>query len=348
MSFNYGTKIRALLDTAADLQAKADAATDPERRNELTASAANYRAKAEQLMRDYRIAEEEALASDPYATTPQWTTITLLGESHTGTMSAYTYKVLFSAIAHHTGVRFAAEQKYLGGGRYTIVAHVCGYEGDIRYAEFLWTAAYMMFTTRIDPVWDDSRTDAENIFLLRNAGIERRVIADRAWGNGDVASARSRVQRIYAKECERRGEPVRAAGLSHDTKTYRDAYADSFINTLRYRLQAAHDAADSAGGVLVLAGRSDRVDEAFYDRYPAYRPSTEPVKPAEPCSKCKPGQPCRAHRWTAADEKRWQRRYNSASALAGMASGAQAAEGVALRSTDRAARLDASGRAIES
>lgn len=333
MGFDYAAKIRNLLDAAEATDRTAERETDPEAAEGYRKSAANYRALAEKFMRDYRIAEEEALAagdgSEPIEATVVLTT-------RPGTDMSYWYRVVFATVAAHTGVRHhianVRREHHDATGRvdrvtYDLVATVVGYEGDIRYTEYLWTAAYLMFSTRVDPVWDDSRTEAENIYLLRNAGIERKRIANQAWGNGDVAAARSRVQRIYLRECELRNETPMAAGLSHDTKTYRTAYAQSFRDTLARRLQVARDAADSVGGAMVLHGRADRVDEAFYARFPMYRPSDTPPVPAEPCKRCQPGKPCRTHRWTATDEARWQRANHSPSARAGRAAcRAQAAD----------------------
>lgn len=339
--FNYAAKIQALLATAESL-----ADTNPE-------AAANYRAKAETLMREYRVAEEEALAQDIAASLPIKVEIPLAPAGRDG-MSRHWYGSIFSRIADHCGVRYVTGYRQPD---YALVATVVGYEGDVRYAEFLYTAAYLMFATRIDPVWDDTLPEAENIWRLRNAGIERRKIADRAWGNGSQAKARTKVQRIYLKECAVRGEEARAAGLGHQTSVYRDAYAQSFVTTLGRRLQMAREAADSVGGGLVLHGRSDRVDEAFYGHFPHMRPAapTETVVVVDTegeCERCKAAKTghCRKHpalTWTKADERRWQARNNSPSARAGQESGRTAAEGVALRQTDRASRLDASGRAIE-
>jgi hypothetical protein len=341
MGFDYAAKIRALLEAAEGFDRTAERETDPEAAEGYRKAASNYRAQAEKFMQDYRIAEEEALAagdgSEPIETTIVLTT------RHTDL--SYYYRLVFATVATHTGVRSHITR---APGTASLVATVIGYEGDVRYAEYLWTAAYLMFSTRVDPVWDNNRTEAENIYLLRNAGIERRKIADWAWSNGEVAAARSKVQRIYLRECEVRGEQPMATGLNHDTKTYRQAYAESFRNTLARRLQAARDAADSVGGAVVLHGRADRVDEAFYARFPMYRPSDTPPAPAEPCKRCQPGKPCRTHRWTKTDEARWQRANHSPSATAGRASGRTAAEGVGIeRGHTKAQRIDRGGHAIE-
>jgi hypothetical protein len=338
-----------LLDAAEATERTADRETDPERAAGYRESAANHRAMAEGLMKKYRIAEEEALAVDPDSSKPIVHYITLRDTNVHSPLETW-YRSLFTRIARHTGVRFAIRYE----GPFRVVATVVGYEGDVRYTEFLWTAAYLMFTTRIDPVWNSELSEAENIFRLRNAGIERRKIADSAWGNGRDAAARSKVQRIYVRECERRNEPVRAAGLGYQTEVYREAYARSFRDTLDMRMTEARDAADSVGGAVVLAGRSERVDEAFYTVFPDLRPSTEVVTPVTPepcdaCAKAKSGH-CRKHRelkWTARDEARWQRMNESASAHAGAASGRTAAEGVVISRTERAGRIDRGGHAIE-
>jgi hypothetical protein len=218
------------------------------------------------------------------------------------------------------------------------VATVCGYEGDVRYAEYLWTAALLMFTTRIDPTWDDSLAENENIWRLRNAGLERRVIADRAWGHGagKIAANRSKVQRIYVRECTAKGEPVRAAGLGYKTDAYREAYAESFADELSWRLRMARQAADREGGALVMHGRADRIKDAFYGRFPDLKPQPPKAAPEgadvvyTPCPRCavNPSGRCREHPYkaiTVASERAWRARENSSSAAAGRASGRDAA-----------------------
>lgn len=318
MAFDYAAKIQGLLANADNESLSEEAR-------------ATYRAKAEELMVKYRIAEEEALATDEAAASPILRQVRVT----TGIMGnlAQYYQLTFIDIARHCGVRLA----YRWDNGY--VAHVVGYEGDVRYAEFLWTAAQLMFATRINPRWDDSLPESENIWRLRNAGIKRRTIADRAWGNGHEAAARSRVQRVYLAECKRRGEAARAAGLGHQQETYQHAYARSFREALAYRLQTARDAVDSVRGGLVLHGRSDRVDEAFYRHFPDMRPRPTTPAPATseaPCPKCakaKSGQ-CRDHRSlaiTKADVRRWDRMNNSPSARAGRESGVEAAQGVTIQ-----------------
>lgn len=308
-----------------------------------------YRDKAETLMREYRIAEEEALATDPGSVLPIVKRITIL-PTYIDFRSMYMPEV-FRLLANHTECRVFIHWVN-GEGE---VAEVAGYEGDIRYLEFLWTAAHLMFSTRIDPNWDDVRTEAENVFLLRNAGMKRGQIADRAWGVGAglVPANRSKVQRIYLAEAKRRGELARAKGLGFNSDLYRRAYAEEFVRTLNTRLWRARQAANAAGGVVTLAGRAERVAEALYSAFPQLRPTTtvaEPyVAPNANCAKCKAATSgfCRDHNWlkprsvTQADRARWEREANSSSALAGRANGRTAAEGVQIqRGTAETAKVD--------
>lgn len=299
-----------------------------------------YRDKAEALMREYRIKEEDALATDPGSVLPIVKRITLMGVY--STLKSEYYPSIFRSLADHTECKIWVH--WVNGEG--LVAEVAGYQGDVRYLEFLWTAAQLMFSTRIDPTWSEERTEAENIYFLRNAGIERRAIADKAWGYGagNEPKNRSKVQRIYLREVARRGEDARATGLGFNTEQYRHAYAREFITTLDTRLWKARQAANAAYGVVTLAGREDRVTEALWEAFPNLRPQprtegetfsvyVDPTTTCELCQKAKSGF-CRGHNhlkprsWTQADERRWNARNNSTSARAGAASGRSAAEGV--------------------
>lgn len=344
MGFDYAGKIRALLAHADDERLSDDAR-------------AAYRTKAMEFMRQYQIEEEEALAVDPTSAVPMAIVIDFdLGSRYD--LMGY-YPTMIKRIAEHTGVRVKVQRDRTTNYAYRFT--IVGYEGDVRYTEFLWTSAFLMFTTKIDPVWDNDLPEATNIHRLRAAGIKRKEIADLAWGYGagDEAKNRSKVQRIYLREAKNHGEDAVAAGLDFNSRNYRQAYAESFVTTLTRRLREARDAADSVGGVLDLHGRMDRVDDAFYDLFPGDRPSTtvatyvDPTKDCERCKRAASGY-CRSHQylkprtWTRADELRWQRQQHGAAAQAGRASGRSAAEGVHLsRGTARTGRVEGSGRAIE-
>lgn len=344
MARDYAALIRHLL-------ARADHANTPPH------EAAAAREKAEELMREYRVAEEEALATDPGSVLPTHLVIDITLPA--GSFLRHKYIEIVRVVARHAEVKIhIAPLGY--GWRVTAV----GYDGDLRYFEFLWTAAHLMFSTKIDPQWAETRSEAENIYLMRQAGIKRAEIADAAWGNGSgaVAANRSKVQRIYKSEVAKRGEDALASGLGFNSTTYREAYADAFLSTLRHRLRVARDAANSKAGLPAHHGREERVDEAFYTLFPASRPTdvqpmAEWVDPRKTCVKvaCKEGRACREHAWlkprvvSQRELNAYENRLHGASARAGRASGATAAEGVVIaRGHTTENRIERENRSIES
>lgn len=347
MSFDYAAKIQGLLAHAED-------EANPEEVR------ARFRAKAEDLMRQYRIAEEELIASDATAVAVIRSDFVVASVNNE---FQYSYQNMARYLAGHTGCRFASryEREYAGQQMVTVGTFV-GYEGDVRYAEFLWTAVHLMFATRIDARKNDSLSDQENAYFLRSSGKSRAQVATILWGSGPKdGPAHGKVQRLYLAECAKRGEEPLVSGRNVNAKEYRRSYSENFTNTLYRRLRQARDAADSVGGGLVLHGREERVNEAFYNLFPRYRPDPNAAATAaaaetqEECEACKKSKSksgkCKYHKpyqVTKADQERWYRQSHSPAALAGKAAGSTAASQVSVtRGHKNANRLDASGRAIE-
>jgi len=307
--------VRALLD-------KAEATTFP-------AEEAAYRAKAEELMVKYRIEEEDLIAKDETAVLPMPYDITLCGASPYMAQ----YLTMFGNIAAHTGIRVRYEYSYsnVDFGR-TVVARGVGYESDIAYAELLFTQARMVFAERLEPKINPELSDQENVYRLRSSGMERVRISDIMWGNTDKVFM-ARVGRLYKAECASRGEQPALSGRGVTGAAYREQYSEQFVWTFASRLRQARDAAGKAGGGLVLAGREDRISEAFYLRFPDMRPkaAVEPAAPEAPCPKCAKASSgkCREHRVVMGRRPKG-RDYYSAAAERGRESGAAAARAVNL------------------
>lgn len=345
-------KLDAMMARVAKLLAVAeDSATTPE-------AAANYRAKAEEIRREYQIAEEDIIAQDAGAILPVAKKVEIIADN--GSDFTYKYQSMWYDIARHCGLRSIIRWEVSPeSGKYAMVATAVGYASDIRYAELLWTSARMMFGARLEPSMDRSVSEAEMVYRLRSAGIERNRIARMMWGEA-THSNNAKVTRLYVRACAERGEDPAVAGRSVSAKDYREVYAREFVTRLARRLRAAQDAADSIGGGIQLHGRSERVDEAFYERFPSYRPTPkteEPeAKPEEPCAKCakaKTGK-CRDHReyrLTVSDKRRIDRMYYSETARRAAGAGREAADLVQLsRTPERASRIEErreGGSAIE-
>lgn len=329
-------KVRGLLDKANG--------TDNEHERAI------FQAKAEELMRKYRIAEEHLIAADPISVEPIRIRIDLcdLGSEK----FSQGYLGLMQQSAKHAGIRarysWVAPKEPASSpeGAWILVAEAIGYEGDLRLAELLFTQARMVFQEKVEPKVDPTLSDKENCYRLRSAGIERNRVANLLWGasmDSDGAWGHRKVGNLYKEACAERGEDPSLNGRQINAKTFREAYAREFVERFGRRLRESRMAADSTGGALQIHGRQERVDEAFYEAFPEYRPSTEVVerKPCEGCKKAKGGK-CRQHnfRWTKADQARHDRQYYSTSALAGREAGVTAADEVSIDRVAPAQRLE--------
>ena len=333
MARDYAKMIGALIANAEDESLSEEAR-------------AAYRAKAEKLMREYRIEEEQAIATESTAAVPVADEITIMENSAWTNPLRGHYWNIMCHVANHCGVRIAG--KYVGrayGEDSQLVATLVGYEGDIRYAELLWTAARLVFMTRIDARVDRSLSDQENCYYMRGSGMSRKEIATKLWGSGPTdGAAHGKVQKLYVAECTARGETPKVSGRGIQVDVYREAYARGFVNQLYWRLDAASSAVDKESGGLVLHGRKERVDEAFYNLFPKHRPESAEERLARRqrereeianCASCKTTKHasgrCKLHRpyeMSAADRRRQERLYGSAEAHAGMRAGERAASDV--------------------
>jgi hypothetical protein len=326
MSVSLAT-VRKLIETAESFRAQGN-----------KEAADTYQAKAEALMGDARKDEEELLAQDPTSLTPVMAKIVVCGPSNPWQS---TYSSLFWTICRHaeTMVTFVWERP-AEGGLHEVVGCVVGYESDVRYAEMLYTAARLVFGEKMEPQVDRSLSDQVNAYRLRGSGMERVRVAELIWGNRDKANL-SRVGRYYKAECAARGEAAALDGRGVTGRVYREQYAQEFVWALSSRMRRASDAAGKMGGGVVLHGRKERIEEAFYTYFPHLRPApANAVDMVEQeCEACKRTKSetglCRDHRprnTTREDEARW-RRYNSPAARRGREAGTAAARHVNLGGT---------------
>jgi hypothetical protein len=307
---------------------------DDERLGEATRAA--YREKAESLMRKYRIEEESLIASDPGSIEPTMFEVEV--SSLDSSFHEY-HEALWYYVAQHCGIRYAYRWD---SARRGYLAQAVGYETDLRYASFLFQSAKLMMIAKLEPKVDPKLSDKENIYRLRSAGIDRQTIAEQVFGKRGHAEG-LKVGQIYKEACAEKGEEAAVSGRNVNAKTYRIAYAQEFTRRFAQRLRDARDAADAIGGVIELAGRQERVDEAFYTRFPSQRPKPASNTPQAPAK----GRKSRAVKsWTKSDEARWQRFNNSPAAVAAHEAGRAAADSVQIsRTTPRTQRVESPSEA---
>jgi hypothetical protein len=322
------TNLEGLMNRISALIAKADSTSFPE-------EAKTYRAKAEELLRKYRIEESELITTGATEITPVARKIDV---SRSGAEFLNAHFWIWNAVAKHCGVRSHADWQR-SGGVYGYVATAVGYDVDLRWAEMLFASALLVFGQHLEPEVDPNETDAENVYRLRSAGIPRNRIANLLWGasmGSDGAPAHGKAGKLYKEECERRGEGALVSGRQVNAKTYREAYAQKFVIAFERRLRESRDAANSDDGALVLLGRADKVDEAFYTLFPDLRP-----KPAtEETVTVSAGRKGKERGISKAERARIDRLYHGPAARAAGTAAKDAAAKVRLdRSTTAADRL---------
>ena len=299
--------------------------------------------KAEELRRKYQIAEENLIATD------QFSAEVLIRKIKISTWSSDfwdDHHYMWMAAARFSGVLYRAH--WVGGD---LVVTAVGYGSDIQHAESLYQAAWLTMVARLEPKADPKLSDAENVYAMRGAGMERNKIANILWDapmGKEGHAAHARVGKLYAEACRARGEDPVVAGRGISKKVYRERYGAEFAERFATRLRLARDAADSTGGVLVLLGREQRVKEAFWKEFPdehpdAKRAAQEARKAAQAEAGESSSKEVASIRPTKKQIAEYQRRHHSAAALAGKSAGRAAADRVDIaRTSQRAQRVEQS------
>lgn len=282
------TQVRALI-------AKADS-------TEFQGESDLLRAKAEALMLKYRI--EEALVFEQAIghaapLTPVWSTVRL-GEAS----SEYTtnYSQIAGAIITHVGAKGLVKTDW---EQSAYLLEMCGFDTDLRYAEVLLTSCLLEFGKRLEPRYDHDLSQAENAWIFRSAGWERKRIARLMFGDwttvNEMKAKNRKVTRLIKEWGDKTGQDSAALlGRGNMMSTYRDSYVSGFVGALNLRLwNMRNEAQTLTGGALVPVSRMEAVEEAYYGKYPQYRPKdpSEYRSPRQDCEKCQRAKSgyCRDH-----------------------------------------------------
>lgn len=332
--------LQSMMAMVTAILAKADATEE-----QYPAEAATYRAKAEQIMRKFRIEANDLLAADAMAMEPVWVDFDLLTTHNEFTNH---YLKLVRDAAQHAQVKYAQHRNVFTG---VVRIFACGFEPEIRVFEWILNAARLAFKERLEPDVKPDLSDEENIWRLRQAGVTRARVATLLWGSDPKdGAAHGKVGRIYKEQCQARGETPALDGRGLSLDAYRSAYSDHFVRRFGERLADARDGLLSDGGALVLGSHDKKISDTFYARFPDIHPDRikerhealkkemEVLKAQTPAKKER--QP-RVRQWTQADEARWQRNNNSAAARAGRMAGESAADEVEIDRTKRTGRIQA-------
>lgn len=300
--------------------------------------AASFRAKAESMMAEYRIEESEAIARGEAPSLVPGERIMDVSAYHS--QFASWYIDLVSYVVHHCGVKAMFNYRHDTTGTVRTV-HMVGYESDTMFAEMLYTSIRLAFAANLEPQFNAQLDEMENVYRMRNAGMTRDEISGAmGWLKSMTPSAAAdKATKVYAKACADKGVQPKLLGRSTSMKVYKGEYASNFVTELYWRLRDSRDGVDTERGAVVLANRAEKVDEAFYELYPHFRPSTAPALPAEPV---KAETEAQRKRREARQDREWaaeQAKRNSPGGRAGAAAGREAAKEVDLQGVVPTKRL---------
>lgn len=296
-----------ILHKVQSLLARADSTTFP-------AEAEQCRTKAELLMHKYRI--DAAMFRETHAALePVWSQWLLCSRT---SEYASTYWMVASAVLDHCGCEGVRRSSGEDPANYYVEA--VGWEGDLRMAEMLTTSFLLAFGQRLEPKVDSSLPDQVNAYNLRCAGLEGRRIAEMLYGPGaNTKGNRSKVRGMFVKEAAARGEDPKKLIGEGSVKYFRSDFASGFEQQAWGRLATMRRARGDSSGELVLASGRERVKEAFWTKFPQYRPmsaergipSASIAKPCEKCARAKSGG-CNEHYYLRPSKARPRvRRLNS-------------------------------------
>jgi hypothetical protein len=317
-------RLKKIMAQVNNMLAKAD---DP---SCTPAEAEQNRTRAEVLMARYRLDEASLSATDRAmlgikVMRATWKVCPIDSEFQLA------YRYLAAAVIQHVEAEVVMKYDWNTGW---VVADVFAYESDLMYGDRLWAGIRLAFGQRLEPQVDHSLTDAENVYNMRNAGMERGRIGEAmGWG----AKAAQKVTKVFKDECARRGESGSVVlGKGNNVKAFRTSYAEGFRDELVMRLWRMRQAASSQD--VVLKDRHERVVEAKYEAYPNLRPvpkdrQVEPkggISQAD-CPKCERAKSgyCRDHAWLKPSTAFHADRTN----YAGLRRGREAARNVDLGGT---------------
>jgi Protein of unknown function (DUF2786) len=265
--------------------------------------AESFRMGAEALMLKYRIEESQLTAEEKVAAgiAVVWEMFPVCAVD---SEFVSTYRGIANTIVSHFEIRGVHRLQNIDGVPMHVI-EVVGYESDLQFFELLFTEAAMTFGKRLEPKYDSKLSDQVNAYLMRSAGMEGHRIAMAIYGKDDK-HLRPKVRKMFETEALLRGEdPKPLLGRGMNVKQYRRSYAEGFDYEFYSRLSRAKFAAAQQETGLVLASRKDQINEAYYERFPMYRPQAAPSGSLhsvgfvshENCPKCKAAKSgyCRDH-----------------------------------------------------
>lgn len=286
-------KLDDMLRKVQALLARADHPNTP------VPEAESCRSKAELLMWKYKIDETAAAAQGVHpGFTPEWHIFTVCSA---GSEFRSIYRSMAAVVVDHVGARAVYRQANIDD-QWVDTCEMVGFPSDLRMADMLYTSAMLAFQSKLEPKHDASRTDQENAYAMRSAGMEGWRIAQAIYGSTE-RSLRPKVRAMFKAEALLRGEdPSLLLGKGNSVKLFRESYAKGFEQEIWQRLKFMRTARGAESTGLVLANRDEAIAAAYYEKFPHLKPKpvagaiawTDPTTDCKRCAAAKSGY-CREH-----------------------------------------------------
>lgn len=158
-----------------------------------------------------------------------------------------------------------------------------GYEDDLRMASVVWSGVHMDFVSKMMPVWSDSRSFDQNVYLLKESGKSWMDIVLAAPESAQLnRNSGGRLRASYQRWAKAIDADI--TPHSRNPKKWRAAFVDAYQTRLSQRLfelkmmreDENKSAQDSDSRVsLALQTDSERVLAEFYRLFPDYDPAVQ-------------------------------------------------------------------------
>ena len=229
------------------------------------------RAKADQLMQQYRVEQWELqyLGDVREVEEPVLKTIQMPDWQYGGVDQHYELLSHLRTIFYVTA-RHAQCEHYLTLQDSSLV----GYPADVRYAEMLYTYLFTQMMVKVRPTYDTNLSFEENVVKFKEAGYKWKDAHlhlsphDPRTPNQPLTKGIGvRYTKIYTNYCELHG--------LHRTKANPEVYfrgfLEGFAGEVLQMFRELETRMDLEGGI-VMVGRAEKVKEAYYTFYPHMRP----------------------------------------------------------------------------
>jgi hypothetical protein len=185
------------------------------------------------------------------------------------------WKYKFGTILHAMEETYRCRVAIHHNGDVTVV----GMPEDVDYMELIWTNVYLTFISRLYPRWDDNLSFDHNVYNYKRAGFKWAQIYKVATEHHHYLRDEKdgAMIRGYKRHAEMVGDTSTIKTQKHEA--FRESFAEGFVRSLCARLETVRsetsEAATGSGAELALVDVRDRVQEAFYETFPDFRPMSE-------------------------------------------------------------------------